>query len=202
MIALTNAGLDYQQALHSVLDFVNDQTSRINSGAITSAEAMMAISTLAASESGLLNNKADSQTTLALESRHWLKAAKRNERERGRLARKRLADGKPKGIFDTAPKSLSHTAMRRDESILQATGNVRPRNDYQQRSLQAGGKPPELIEAASRLSPEAIAEIDRLVAASPPSGATIPPLTGDMAEDIAADLDDPTIPQAPDIGDD
>lgn len=209
MIALTNAALDYQQALHSVIDYVNDQTLKINSGLITAESAMMAISTLAANEAGLLNDMAASQTTLALESRHWLKAAKRNVRERNRQQRKRDLQGKPKGIFDTAPKSLSHTAMRRDDSILQRSGNVRPRNDYQQRTLQQPIKLQALIEAGSGLSPDVIArleqEADEALAKEakakniPAPG--IPPLSGDMAQDIADDMDDPLIPQAGD-GDD
>lgn len=195
MIALTNAALDYQQALETFRNFILSTANKVQSGVVTPLDALNQIITLSNPQQLLAS--AQSITIIALESRHWHKNAKRNIAERNRQRKRKGSPLKQDEIAYSAPHSLAHTPQSQaPANLLRQSAMGKGNADYIQGAPppQVPPTPAKAFNAGQTLSPEAKAAIEAQVAreaAAPPHAASAVAEGLDLEEAVAEDQDDP-----------
>jgi len=93
MIALINAGADFEQALARAIHQSNMYWNLASKGQMTWQEAFTLANSIL-STAALLSHPQESSKILALEKTHFIREAKRNDRSAAKSARKRQAQGK------------------------------------------------------------------------------------------------------------
>lgn len=88
VIALINAGLDYQQALIQAVDNIKSAVQSVKSGLNTAESALQEIELINTPES-LLHDPAGSPATLTIEHYHFARNARKNINERNKASAKR-----------------------------------------------------------------------------------------------------------------
>lgn len=106
IIALINAGTDFEQALYTAVRLIQSECANHKAGRVAAEGALSNIRNMI-QPVGLLSNPLNSPKILALEKRHFEQNARRNNRAAAKMAAKRKGEGhKPRARYHP-PMALS-----------------------------------------------------------------------------------------------